>query len=50
MKTNKIAIIGATGKSGKYLIKQLLIKGFSLKVLIRTPENFQIRNPLIEVI
>lgn len=50
MKTNKIAIIGATGKSGKYLIKQLLIKGFSLKVLIRTPENFQIQNLLIEVI
>lgn len=50
MNTNKIAIIGGTGKSGKYLIDQLLKKGFSLKVLIRTPQNFSIQSSLIEVI
>lgn len=51
MKSNiKIAIIGGTGKSGKYLIKQLISKGFQLKALIRNPENFTINSPLVEVI
>jgi putative NADH-flavin reductase len=51
MKSNiKIAVIGGTGKAGKYLIKQLISQGFQLKALIRNPENFIISNPLVEVI
>lgn len=51
MKSNiKIAVIGGTGKSGKYLIKQLLNKGFHLKALVRNPENFTVDTPLVEVI
>lgn len=46
----KIAVIGSTGKSGKYLVKQLLSQGFHLKALIRNPENFEIYNPLIEIV
>jgi nucleoside-diphosphate-sugar epimerase len=30
MKTYKIAIIGGTGKSGQYLVQNLLKKGYSL--------------------
>lgn len=48
MKTNKIAVIGGTGKSGTYLVQKLLHKGYSLKLLIRNPENFILNNPLIE--
>ena len=48
--TSKIAVIGGTGKSGKYLVQQLLGKGFSFKMLLRDPEIFQIKSPLIEVI
>jgi putative NADH-flavin reductase len=46
----KIAVIGGTGKSGKYLIQQLLGKGFPLKMLVRNLETFQIKSPLIEII
>lgn len=50
MKTNTIAVIGGTGKSGKYLVQKLLNKGYSLKLLLRNPENFILNNPLIEII
>jgi putative NADH-flavin reductase len=46
----KIAVIGGTGKSGKYLVKQLLLQDYSIKLLHRKPETLQINNPLIEVV
>ena len=46
----KIAVIGGTGKSGKYLVKQLIEQGFQFKILLRNPDNFQINNPLVEVV
>jgi len=50
MKTYKIAVIGGTGKSGQYLVQNLLEKRYSLKLLVRHPENFTLQNPLIEVV
>lgn len=50
MKTNTIAVIGGTGKSGNYLVEHLLEKGYSMKLLLRTPENFTLENPLIEIV
>lgn len=50
MKENKIAIIGGTGKAGKYLVKELLEQDFRLKLLIRNPEKAPIQNPLTEII
>lgn len=51
MKSNiKIAVIGGTGKSGKYLIKQLISQGIQLKALVRNPENFTVNSPLVEII
>lgn len=47
---SKIAVIGGTGKSGKYLVHQLLTQGFNLKLLVRNPDRFQIQSPLIEVV
>jgi len=47
---SKVAVLGGTGKSGKYLVKLLLNQGFHLKLLLRNPENFQIKSPLIEVV
>lgn len=46
----KIAVIGGTGKAGKYLVNQLIQRGFDLKLLLRNPETFSIQNPLIEII
>jgi putative NADH-flavin reductase len=47
---NKIAVLGGTGKSGKYLIKQLLDQGFYFKILVRNPERFQIQHSSVEVL
>lgn len=46
----KIAVIGGTGKSGKYLVKQLLEQGFKIKLLLRNPDKFEISGPLVEKI
>ncbi|UMQ42570.1 NAD(P)H-binding protein [Chryseobacterium sp. Y16C] len=50
MKKDTIAVIGATGKSGKYLVQQLLKNNYHLKLLLRNPENFTLQNYLIEVV
>ncbi|WP_241286207.1 NAD(P)-dependent oxidoreductase [Chryseobacterium arthrosphaerae] len=50
MKTNKIAVIGGTGKSGKYLVQHLLKKEYPVRLLLRHPENFMVENPLIELV
>jgi len=50
MKQFKLAILGGTGKSGKYLVNELLSQDFHLKLLLRNPENFQLKSPLIEIV
>ncbi|MEO5599758.1 MAG: NAD(P)H-binding protein [Cyclobacteriaceae bacterium] len=50
MEKTKIAIIGGTGKSGKYLVKALIDQGLRLKILVRNPDNFRSQNPLVEVV
>jgi len=47
---NKVAVIGGTGKSGKYLVEQLLRQGIPFKILVRNPDNFKIKNTLSEVV
>lgn len=46
----KLAILGGTGKSGKYLVKELLSRGHYLKLLLRNPENLELKSPLIEIV
>ena len=45
-----IAVIGGTGKAGKYIVNQLIQRGFYLKLLLRNPEKFIIQSPQIEII
>lgn len=45
-----IAVLGGTGKAGQYLVKILLSRGFSSRLLLRTPGKFPITNPLIKSI
>ncbi|SFC48917.1 NAD(P)-dependent oxidoreductase [Flavobacterium phragmitis] len=47
---SKIAVLGGGGKTGKYLVNQLLKEGFSIKLLLRNPEKFEIENDKIEII
>jgi putative NADH-flavin reductase len=46
----KIAILGGTGKSGKYLVKQLIQQGFHFKALIRNRERITIPNHCFEIV
>lgn len=46
----KIAVIGGTGKAGKYLVNQLVNQGFNIKVLLRNPDKFEITDTLVEKI
>jgi len=50
----KIAVIGGGGRTGNYLVSQLLNQGFFVKLLLRNPEkiqkSFSSDNPLIEIV
>lgn len=48
--TTKIAVIGGTGKSGKYLIQQLLKTGYRFRLLVRNLEKFKIESPQMEIV
>jgi putative NADH-flavin reductase len=45
-----IAVLGATGKSGKYLVDQLIKHGYFIRVLLRDPAKFTIANSRIEIV
>ncbi|QNK61358.1 NAD(P)H-binding protein [Pedobacter sp. PAMC26386] len=46
----KVALLGATGKAGKYLLQELLTSGYQVKSLIRKPKNYTIADPLLEIV
>jgi nucleoside-diphosphate-sugar epimerase len=46
----KVAVIGGTGKAGKYLVKQLIAQNVLVKFLHRNPEGLQIHHPLIQLV
>ena len=46
----KIAVLGGGGRTGKYLINQLIEKGYLIKILLRKPETFDIKSPLIQIV
>lgn len=47
---NKIAIIGANGKAGKYLVTQALQEGYFVRILTRNPQKFKISHKHLEVV
>lgn len=48
--TSTIAVLGGGGRTGKFLIAELLKRGYSLKLLLRKPEEFTIRHSFIEIV
>jgi len=51
MKNNlNIVVIGGTGKSGRYLVQQLIRQGYRFRILVRNPENFKVKSDLVEVV
>jgi putative NADH-flavin reductase len=49
-KISKIAVVGGTGKAGQYIVKELLNRGYQLKLLLRSPEKFQLESASIEIV
>ncbi|EAZ81343.1 NAD(P)-dependent oxidoreductase [Algoriphagus machipongonensis] len=49
-KFNKIAVIGGTGKSGSYLVKELLNQEYQVKLLLRNPEKSPPKNKNLELV
>ncbi|MBF4517174.1 NAD(P)H-binding protein [Flavobacterium sp. ANB] len=47
---NKVAVLGGGGRTGNYVVNQLLKEGFSIKLLLRNPEKFSIQNNQIEIV
>lgn len=45
-----IALIGATGMSGRYILQRALARGYPIKVLARTPEKLQGLESRIEIV
>ncbi|MBL0911363.1 MAG: NAD(P)H-binding protein [Bacteroidia bacterium] len=48
--TDKIALLGATGKSGTYVLREVLRAGYPCRLLLRDPSKLQETHPLIEVV
>ena len=46
----KIAVIGGTGKAGKYLMGQLINQGYQIKALTRNPNKLSFTSSLVEKI
>jgi putative NADH-flavin reductase len=46
----KIAVLGGSGKAGKYLVKELIRQGFFVRALARYPGKMQQSDPLLEII
>jgi putative NADH-flavin reductase len=46
----KVAVIGGTGKSGKYLVQELINRQIHFRLLVRNSERASADNPYMEVI
>ncbi len=46
----KIAVLGGTGKAGKYLLRELIRQGYSVKALVRDPRKIERSDPSLEII
>ncbi|KFF07594.1 NAD(P)-dependent oxidoreductase [Flavobacterium reichenbachii] len=47
---NKVAVLGGGGRTGNYLVNQLLKEGFTIKLLLRNLQNFSIQSSQIKII
>jgi putative NADH-flavin reductase len=46
----KIAVLGGTGKAGKYVVKELIRRGYHVRALVRDPGKMDQLYPSLEVI
>jgi putative NADH-flavin reductase len=46
----KVAVLGGTGKAGRYLVKLLITREYQVKLLARNPGKNNLPDPLVEII
>lgn len=46
----KVAVIGGTGRAGSALVNRLLYKGYGVRLLLRRPEAYTPKHPLLETV
>jgi uncharacterized protein YbjT (DUF2867 family) len=46
----KLVVLGATGGTGRLVVKQALAAGHTVTVLVRSPEKVTVRNPNLRVV
>lgn len=46
----KLAVFGATGRTGLPLVRQALAKGYKVKALVRTPSKLTIQDERLELV
>ena len=44
-----VAVIGGTGKSGKYLLKKIVTRDLRVKALVRNPATLSLQSPNLEI-
>ena len=47
---NKVAVLGGNGRTGIHLVTHLTNQGYQLKLLLRKPQEFHLKHPLIEIV
>lgn len=48
--SDKIAVIGGSGRTGRQVVNQLIQSGYHIRLLMRYPEKLKINNERIEII
>ena len=46
----KVAILGGSGKAGRFLVKQIFEAGYQMRLLMRNPDKFKLSDERIEVL
>src|SRR5512133_146641 len=46
----KIAVLGGTGKAGRFIVNELVRQGYPIKMLVRTPGRAKEANDLTEIV
>src|SRR6266545_4815236 len=50
MKTKKLFVIGATGRTGREIVQQALARGHHVTAFVRSPENITLRNERLAIL
>lgn len=47
---SRVAILGGGGRTGRFVVTELVKQQYPMKLLLRTPDNFDIQHELIDII